>query len=339
MRIVYMGLDELKRAPRNAKDHELPEIAASMGRFGFVSPLILDERTGCLVAGHGRLDTLLSLYERGEDPPKRVKVQKGRGGLLRWRVPVLRGISFANDEEAEAYVLADNQLVIAGGYNPELLPQMVGAAAEGAGLEGTGFSMGDAQEMVSKLTELGPPSTPGADDAGPAKGEGGPASPLKGEAARVYGGATSLTRTSRAVTHWRKLGLLEGQVLDFGSGKEAHAFAKFDAFHRPDTAPLLETYDVVMCNYVLNVQPSDHLVVLLLALLSRLVRPRGKVLIATPILKLDCGRHESVKGVQVVRTSIDWRRDLELFFDVREEHGAGLLGFVCSSRVRSRRRS
>ena len=61
LRVEYLDLEGLVRAPRNPKQHDLGVLQASLDRFGFVAPIILDERTGRLVAGHGRLDALEKL--------------------------------------------------------------------------------------------------------------------------------------------------------------------------------------------------------------------------------------------------------------------------------------
>ena len=58
IKVEYISLDELEQWPRNPKQHNLSGIEKSLKRFGFNSPLVIDERTGRLVAGHGRLKTL-----------------------------------------------------------------------------------------------------------------------------------------------------------------------------------------------------------------------------------------------------------------------------------------
>jgi hypothetical protein len=85
----------------------------SVNRFGYVEPLIVDERSGRLAAGHGRSKTVHAKKLAGEAPPVGVKVdEKGR-----WCLPVVRGVAFSNDEEHEAYLVASNQIVmIAGGW-------------------------------------------------------------------------------------------------------------------------------------------------------------------------------------------------------------------------------
>ncbi len=61
--IIFSKLDSIICDERNSKDHDVGEISKSVSRFGFVEPLIIDERTGKLVAGHGRLKTLRALEQ------------------------------------------------------------------------------------------------------------------------------------------------------------------------------------------------------------------------------------------------------------------------------------
>src|SRR5687767_4858173 len=92
LRVQYFPLSSLKPAKRNPKKHEIDTVLASMGRFGYVAPMILDERTGRLVAGHGRLESLKKAKAEGKKPPTRIRVKNGD-----WLVPVVRGVSFADD--------------------------------------------------------------------------------------------------------------------------------------------------------------------------------------------------------------------------------------------------
>lgn len=124
-RLEYMALDELVPATRNAKAHDQPGIGRAVGRFGFMDIPVWDERTGRLVAGHGRRQDLLDRRERGEDPPDGIEV--GRDGT--WRVPVVRGWSSRSDEEADGAALALNRLTETGGWNDPVLAQVLGELA------------------------------------------------------------------------------------------------------------------------------------------------------------------------------------------------------------------
>ena len=62
-----------------------------------------------------------------------------------WLVPVIRGVSFKSEEEAQAYLLADNRLVELGGWNTSALIEELEKLAEESTLEGTGFDDSDKQ--------------------------------------------------------------------------------------------------------------------------------------------------------------------------------------------------
>ena len=118
-----MALSELKKWPKNPKLHADEAIQKSITGFGFKQPILIDEKSGYMVAGHGRLDALVALKEQGKDPPENIRVQKAE-----WLVPVIRGIRFKDEKELEAYLIADNQTTIAGGWDEvklaEILEQM-----------------------------------------------------------------------------------------------------------------------------------------------------------------------------------------------------------------------
>lgn len=145
IRLEYMDLDALVEAPRNPKKHDIDNIKASMRRFGFTAPPGINETTGKLVAGHGRREALLEMKAACEDAPGRIKVKGNK-----WLVPVLRGIAFAKDEEAEAYMLADNRLAELGGYDEVTLVKILSDLNKMAdGLIGTGYQPADIDALVA----------------------------------------------------------------------------------------------------------------------------------------------------------------------------------------------
>lgn len=160
--IEYMPLSTLIRAPRNPKDHDLGAIGQSIDRFGFVSPLLINETTGNLAVGHGRLDELQIKKIHGEAPPKRIL----RDAHNEWLIPVIRGVAFDTDEEAEAYLIADNRLNEIGGWNEATLAQALSdLAAHGADmLAGVGFDMDDVDELLRRLGDSIDTPAQGEDD-------------------------------------------------------------------------------------------------------------------------------------------------------------------------------
>lgn len=150
-RIEYIAIDVLPPADRNAKGHDTALIGASMDRFGFIEPCLLDERTHQLVAGHGRRERLIAKRDAGEAPPEGIVVRDGM-----WTVPVVRGWSSRDDAEAEAAGLALNQATIAGGWDDATLAAMLADLAKtAAGFDGTGFDQSNLDTLLHQLEVRG----------------------------------------------------------------------------------------------------------------------------------------------------------------------------------------
>ena len=147
IKIEYVALSEVIGADINPKDHDIGQIYQSMKRFGFTSPIMMNEKTGKLLAGHGRLETLAMFKKGGDTPPDRVRVREEDG---EWLVPVLRGINFDSDVEAQAYLLADNRLTELGGWHTdELVLSLQGILQEGGDLEGVGWDLDDVEDLIT----------------------------------------------------------------------------------------------------------------------------------------------------------------------------------------------
>ena len=97
-----VAVSALKPYARNARTHsrrQIKKIAASISRFGFVNPVLIDENNQ-IIAGHGRV---------------------AGAKLLGWReVPTLR-IEHLDETEKRAYILADNRLAEEAGWDKEIL--------------------------------------------------------------------------------------------------------------------------------------------------------------------------------------------------------------------------
>lgn len=144
-RVEYMRLDALVDAPRNPKRHDVATLRDSVTRFGMGELPLIDERTGRLVAGHGRAKTLRELMALDPEAPPD-GVQRAEDGT--WLVPVVRGWASRDDAEAEAYLLASNQLTIRGGwYEDDLLAMM----RELDDLAGTGFDKATLDALEKQL--------------------------------------------------------------------------------------------------------------------------------------------------------------------------------------------
>lgn len=143
MRIEYLALAVLVKWPKNPKDHDLDALGASFRRFGYVDPIIIDERSGKMVAGHGRLDRLEESKAGGEKSPERIKVRADG----EWLVPVLRGVSFKSTKEAAAYLIANNQQAMLCGFDQDLLAEFVKENHVDIEAEGIGFTDRDLRAL------------------------------------------------------------------------------------------------------------------------------------------------------------------------------------------------
>lgn len=147
-----MPIDRLVEAERNPKAHDDEGLDASLERFGYIEPIVMDERTGRLVSGHGRLRRLAARRERGEDPPEGVE----RRARNRWWAPVNRGWRSADDDEAKAAVIALNRIGERGGWLRDPLAEMLAELNSGPGLGGTGYSPADLDTLLDSLRPPAP---------------------------------------------------------------------------------------------------------------------------------------------------------------------------------------
>ncbi len=100
--IVYLPIAALVARTNNPRIHsarQIEQIAASIQRFGFTNPVLIDGK-GRIVAGHGRVAAARQL------------------GLS--EVPTVR-LDQLSDDELRAYVIADNRLAEKAGWDQELL--------------------------------------------------------------------------------------------------------------------------------------------------------------------------------------------------------------------------
>jgi hypothetical protein len=145
----YMPLAQIPRATRNPKTHDRDLIRKSIQQFGCTLAGVLDERTGRLVAGHGRLAVLDDLHAAGETPPSGIRISD-----LGWLVPIVRGWSSKSDADAEAYVIADNRVGELGGWDHSTLTDVLGdlAADNPDLLSVTGYTADDLDTLLTDIT-------------------------------------------------------------------------------------------------------------------------------------------------------------------------------------------
>lgn len=154
-----MALDSIKRATSNPKRHDVRAIMRSMVLNGFGEAPMLDERTGRLIAGHGRLEALVALRLEKKEPPKGV-VEKGKD----WLVPIQRGWASKNDAEAKAYLVASNRTTELGGWDDSELNEMLSdIAKDGAEtLAAAGYDGAELEKMLSDANPAEPDEAPPA---------------------------------------------------------------------------------------------------------------------------------------------------------------------------------
>lgn len=164
--IVYVRLSDLVPAVRNPKTHDLPAICASITTHGFTNPVLRCDRTGRMAAGHGRVAALHHLRTTGYagTPDGIVLDDDGE-----WCVPVERGWASRDDAHLDAYVIADNRLTEAGGWDKPLLAEMLHSLATGADMdlfEGLGYTADEMDDLMRgvdlDLMDQGPEHTPDA---------------------------------------------------------------------------------------------------------------------------------------------------------------------------------
>jgi DNA modification methylase len=138
--IVDRPPSELKPWPGNPRTHsdkQLFKLKASIRRFGFTGPVLVDENS-VILAGHGRVQAAMSL------------------GLVAVPTLVISGLTEAMKS---AYVIADNKIPQLAGWDPELLrAQIEILIQQDFDVETTGFSTAEIDLMMD-----GDPRVQGSD--------------------------------------------------------------------------------------------------------------------------------------------------------------------------------
>ena len=120
--------------PRLHSEADLDRIAASIRKWGWTNPVLVDEQ-GVLIAGHGRVNVAARL------------------ALKSIPVIVARGWS---DEEKQAYRLADNELAARASWDPDLLRnELRDLKFSGFDLELTGFEPDRLEDILAGLGSSG----------------------------------------------------------------------------------------------------------------------------------------------------------------------------------------
>jgi ParB-like chromosome segregation protein Spo0J len=153
LREMLVPVDELAPFPGNPRRGDIEHIRASLRRFGQMKPLLVTS-DGTIVAGH---HVRLAAIEEG------------------WSHVAVLPHEFADENEARAYLLADNRIADFGSYDQADLVEHLRALAELEQLEGTGYdeadlsalqaSLSDGDESPMEIPALPPPPANGQENA------------------------------------------------------------------------------------------------------------------------------------------------------------------------------
>ncbi|MEU0857437.1 ParB N-terminal domain-containing protein [Streptomyces griseofuscus] len=161
--ITYIPLTDLPPDPANPKKHEVERIIASIQDHGFIETPCVDERTGLIIAGHGRRAALIEMQIRGEPLPAGLLLDDDGG----WLVPVTRGWASTSDRQAHAVLILLNRLPEAGGWDPgplaEILEDLV--TGDAALFDSLGFADEEMEELLRQVDPEGLPQGPDGTEA------------------------------------------------------------------------------------------------------------------------------------------------------------------------------
>lgn len=136
MKIESVPVSELKEYEKNSRTHseqQVAKIASSVEEFGFTNPILIDEGNG-VIAGHGRLQAA-----------KRINMSE---------VPCIR-LSHLSESQKKAYVIADNKIAEAGGWDDDILKmEMLELAEDNYDLKLTGFDEAGLDDILSISEEV-----------------------------------------------------------------------------------------------------------------------------------------------------------------------------------------
>ena len=159
MEAKLVRLQDLQPYPLNPKEHDLGAIHTSIHEFGFLERIVVNEITGHILSGHGRLETLTQQQAQQMDAPQGVVAENGD-----WLVPV----DYVNVPEAKegAATVALNRTVELGGWNEEALATLLQDIENNSAvdLSATGF---DAEGLEALLFDLNPHFDPVSADEQP----------------------------------------------------------------------------------------------------------------------------------------------------------------------------
>lgn len=109
LQIHYVSLDSLKEKflEGNSKKHDFETLSESINRYSFRDPIAFDstlnDGSGGIVEGNGRLEWLTQARGKGEDAPRGIRTDNDQ-----WFVPVVFGVNSESEGDAVAYSVSHN---------------------------------------------------------------------------------------------------------------------------------------------------------------------------------------------------------------------------------------
>jgi hypothetical protein len=126
---LAVPIGDLVPHPENQRLSDVEAIAASLERFGQVRPIVVQASSGYVVAGNHLLATAREL---GAERVAAVRVD-------------------LDDEDALAYLLADNRIADLGGYDQRGLAGLLERMMRAGQLQGTGYSPDDVDDLRAAI--------------------------------------------------------------------------------------------------------------------------------------------------------------------------------------------
>lgn len=145
--VEYVELGKITLAPRNPKMHDVTGIEQSILHHGLGEIPMRDDRTGRLVAGHGRIEAIEKAWEDQQAPPEGVRISD----TGTWMVPVLTGWASRSDADAEAYLIGSNEWTMRGGWDPAGLVSVLSDLDKADLLGVTGYTRDELDALIDEL--------------------------------------------------------------------------------------------------------------------------------------------------------------------------------------------
>jgi hypothetical protein len=304
-------LDELVLDPTNARTHDkrnLEAIRGSLRKYGQHRPAVVQRQGMVIKIGNGMAEVA---REDGWTHLAAVVVDEG-------------------DVEATGRALADNRAGELGGWDHQVVLEQAAAIREAQGdLDGLAWSPEELQELQERQDRAAGRHQASADPKRLLEGFG---DEERAVVETLAGYRTSIARSgdSAPMKAYRRSKLLKGDVLDYGAGQDAHDLPRFDPAYDPDYDLLGRPWDVITCNYVLNVLPLEHQRVEALLTMRGLLRPKGYLLVA--VWQKGAKDSHSPKGYQSAWGLDEWEGLFSRWFRPERLGARGFMGWRLTPR-------